>query len=177
MKSTGFGNRRCLPWFFPLFSLLFFLPGLAISQSASDPATFANAKPGDPPLRLNEVNGAAARHFMNHFSGDGPEKWIRADNFYVAIFTDGQKKAKAYYDSRGGFIYCIKYYLADQLDRDTRSAILKEFEGYEIDVVTEITNLRDRLYFIKIKNSLNIKTLRIADGDIEVTEDYKNAGI
>jgi hypothetical protein len=127
-------------------------------------------------LRINEVNAKAARHFANHFISDGQEKWTIIDGFYIASFILGGVRTEAFYTSRGGFAYTVKYYQADLLKEDIRTAVLKKYQDHIIDVVTEISILSDQVYFIKIKNSSNIKMIRIAGKEMEVTEDFANAG-
>ncbi|HTS44751.1 MAG TPA: hypothetical protein VMH01_10165 [Puia sp.] len=177
MKSIKFGYGRYVPWILSFFSALFFLPPHSLSQQSSTPnAFFTSSKFSTTPLRMNEVRRNAVRHFRANFSNTGNENWFRTDDFYVAVFFDGQMRVKAYYDTKGAFDYCVKYYNAPLLNADIRLAIMKKFESYKIDVVTEVTNLEEQIYFIKIKTNSNIKTLKVVNGSIEVTEDYINIG-
>jgi hypothetical protein len=177
MKSVKFACSRYVPWFLSFYLVFFFRPTHALSQNS--PASYTvltSSKYSATPLRMNEVNRTAIRHFRANFSSTGNEQWYKVDDFYMANFFDGQIRGKAYYKSRGGFAFCMKFYDATLLDPDTRFLIMKKFENYKIDVVTEITNLEEKFYFIKIKSSTNIKTLKVLDGNIEVTEDFSNAG-
>ena len=127
-------------------------------------------------LRINEVNAKAARHFANHFASDGTEKWAIIDGFYIASFSQGNVKTEVFYNSRGGFAYTVKSYPADLLLVDIKLAILRKFQDHIIDVITEISNLSEKLYYIRIKNSSNIKMLKIVGNEMEITEDFANGG-
>jgi hypothetical protein len=128
-------------------------------------------------LRMNEVNIHAVRHFLDNFSGADGVIWNREDDYYVASFHAGHSIDKAYYKSNGNFAFCIKHYLAEDLDGGLKSAVLKEFPGSRIMLVTELTNLDNQTYYINIKSGTFIKTLRCNDEGIEITESITDAGI
>ena len=174
MKSIKFGYSRYVPWLFAILSI-FFVSSRSVSQnSSSSNNIFASSRSIPPPLKMNEVRTNAARHFRNHFSANGNERWYKVDEFYMASFIDGQVITKAYYSSKGVFAFSVRYYTQELLSPDTRFLILKRFDGYKIDVITEISNLQEKFYFIKIKNATNIKTLKVINDNIEVVEDFVN---
>ena len=142
----------------------------AVGQSA-----YADGSAG---LRLNEVNSRAARHFLNHFPQAAGVKWVRDDHYYVACFNSDDSRTRVYYTNDGNFSFCLKYFPADVLNADLSSAIFKIFPGCRIGVVTELTDdLYEKSIFVHIKDGTNCKTLRCDDQGIEVTENFKNAGI
>ncbi len=179
MKSIKFSKSRYVPWimtFFCFFAVLY-IPIPASCQNThllntSSVLTTAVS----PGLKMNEVSSRAARHFMKNFPTTPTEKWTRVDDFYVASFTDGSIPVKAYYNAKGVFAHCVKSYPGALLNDEIRFSILKKFEGYNIDVVTEINNLEQQLYFIKIRNDNNFKTLKIVNNTIEITEDLSYIG-
>jgi hypothetical protein len=157
---------------FPLALNLPAQPGYSQSSTISNPSN-----PGIQRfLRINEVNAKAARHFEKHFIGDGSEKWTILDGFYIASFSQGAVRTEAFYTSRGGFAYTVKYYPAAFLKEDIKLAILKKFQDHFIDIITEISNLNDKLYYIKIKSNSNIKMVKVIGNEMEITEDYANGG-
>jgi len=177
MKSIKFRNFRYVPWFLSVLCVLFISISVASQNSFSSGNIYTSNRYSAPPLRMNEVRNNAARHFKNHFSANGTEKWYKLDEFLMVSFTDGQVLTKAYYTSKGFFSFFVKYYTEELLNPDTRFLIMKKFEGYKIDVITEINNLQEKFYFIKIKNSSSIKTLKVVNENIEVTEDFVNGEI
>jgi hypothetical protein len=181
MKPLNFRNNDCVPWMIrisPLFFLLLFMSENSSSQGYPSANRFyANNVEPVTYLRLNEVNWHASRHFRDHFLSNGHEKWIRENGLYIASFNDAKSINKVYYNSQGFFEYAAKYYGADGLNKELKSAILKKFDGYYIKTVTETSDLEKEIFYIKIVSPSNIKTLQCLDGNIEVTEDYINGGI
>ena len=181
MKSVETKYDRLLALTFSLVFLLLVAISSSKSQSPSSASNnynyFASSGTIGPPLRMNEINARAMRHFKNHFIQIDDEIWTRSNDFFVATFTEKGIFTKVYYHAHGAFAYYIKYYAVTSLNPLTRSMIMKKFPDYSIDVVTEVGNLDAEILFIKIKSSSNIKTLQVLNDNIEVTEDYVNGGI
>lgn len=180
MRSVRSKYYRLLAMSCSLAAFLFIALTDARSQSplpTDNFNLFASAKLVDPPLRLNEINARAIRHFKNHFLQTNEETWIRSNDFYVASFVDKGIMTKAYYHSHGGFAYYVKYYSATSLNPQIRSMIMKKFPGYSIDVITEVGNLDAEIFYVKIKSNSIIKMLQVLNENIEVIEDYLNGGI
>jgi hypothetical protein len=168
-KKNPLTHRRYTAWcclFFLLFSLIEIN---AIGQN-SVKNSYAN-------LRMNEVNVHAVRHFLDNFSQASGVIWNREDDYFVASFHAGHSIDKAYYKINGNFAFCIKHYLAEDLEGGLKSAVLKEFPGSQIMLVTELTNLDSQTYYINIKCGVFIKTLRCNDEGIEIMESITDAGI
>ncbi|HEX4849592.1 MAG TPA: hypothetical protein VFV08_02245, partial [Puia sp.] len=178
---VGTKYDRLLAMTFSLVFLLLVATTNAKSQGQPSPSNnytyFASSNIIDPPLRMNEINARAMRHFKNHFLQVDDEIWTRTNDFFVATFTEKGIITKVYYHTHGAFAYYVKYYAAISLNPQTRSMIMKKFPDYSIDVVTEVGNLDAQILFIKIKTSSNIKTLQVLNDNIEVTEEYVNGGI
>lgn len=121
-------------------------------------------------LRLNEVNSYAARHLLTHFTPTTEVKWYREKRRYIAICKEGDSAVRVYYKINGNFECCIKYYLADALDRELTSTLLKKFPGCRILVVTELTNLENEELFIRIKDGAYIRTIHCSNQGMEITE-------
>ena len=145
-------------------------PAASVTSNQSSQAT------NHSNLRINEISAKAARHFATHFISNGTEKWTIIDGFYIASYELGNVRTQAFYTSRGGFAYTVRYYQSDNLKDDIRTAIQRKFRSYSIDVVTEISNLNEQLYYIVIKTSSNIKILKIDGAEMEVTQDFDRAG-
>jgi len=120
-------------------------------------------------LRMNEVNSFAAKHFLTNFSEATSVSWISESDFYIARFNDGHSTGRAYYKKNGNFTCCIKHDPVEELDKQIKSAIFDKFPGCKILIVTEITNLERKGYYINIKCGEYLKTLIYNDEGIRVT--------
>jgi len=155
--------------------LFIFLILTTIRIPAVGQAAFADGNSG---LRMNEVNSRAARHFLNHFPHASGVKWVRDDHYDVACFDADDSRTRVYYTSDGSFSFCLKYFPEGALNTGLSSTITKIFPGCRIGVVTELTDdLYKKSLFVHIKDGTNCKTLRCDDQGIEITENFKNAGI
>jgi hypothetical protein len=181
MKPFNFRSREYVPWMgYPLalFSILVFsFQSNLFSQKYNSPGSVRVNNTNPVYLRMNEVNSKASRHFRDHFLIDRTEKWTREHDSYIASFNESNITTKVYYDLKGSFEYQVRYYGAYSLDNDIKFALQRKFEGYEIKSVVEINNLEKRVYFVKIANSVNIKTVKFSDGRMEVLESFINGGI
>ncbi len=121
-------------------------------------------------LLLNEVNTYAARHLLKNFSPSAEVTWIQEKNGFVALCNEGDSVVKVYYKKNGNFESCIKYYLADDLNVNLKSTLLKKFPGCKIMMVTEITNLEKEELYIKIKDGVYIRTVHFSGDGMEITE-------
>ncbi len=132
---------------------------------------------GQPPdmnnsriLLLNEVNTSAARHLLTNFSPSAGVTWIQEKHGFVALCNQGDSIVKVYYKLNGNFESCIKYYLANDLDLNRKSILLRKFPGCKILMITELTNLEKEELYIKIKDGTYIRTVHFSGDGIEITE-------
>ncbi len=121
-------------------------------------------------LLLNEVNTSAARHLLANFSPSAEVTWIQGKHGFVALCNEGDSVVKVYYKLNGNFESCTKYYLADDLNMNLKSTLLKKFPGCKIMMVTEVTNLEKEELFIKIKDGAYIRTIHFSGEGMEITE-------
>jgi xylose isomerase len=55
--------------------------------------------------------------------------------------------------------------------------VKRKYPGYQLDVVTEITDGEKVFYLVKVISDESVKTLSVSDGKIEVLEDLVNGGL
>jgi hypothetical protein len=158
---------------FPSPQLLFFCMLMMFGRHVNGQSAF---QPSYTYMRLNEVNGRAARHFLNHYAQATVVKWSRDDDYLIASFKTGKATARSYYKINGNFAFCIKNYSGEELNSDLKLGILQHYPGGEIILVTELTMQDKQAYYIKIKCNGYIKTLCCNDDGIVVTENFVDAG-
>jgi hypothetical protein len=153
---------------FPAKGLLFlYFPLLFLTIHVVGQSTDMNSS---RVLLLNEVNTYAERHLLTNFSPSADVTWIQEKHGYVALCNEGDSIVKVYYKLNGNFESCIKYYLADDLNANLKSTLLKKFPGCKIMMVTEITNLEKEELYIKIKDGVYIRTVHFSGEGMEITE-------
>jgi hypothetical protein len=150
--------KRLLLLYFPLLFLAMNVLGQSTDMTSSRV------------LLLNEVNSSAARHLLTNFSPSAGVTWIQEKHGFVALCNEGDSVIKVYYKLNGNFESCIKYYLADDLNVNLKSTLLRKFPGCKILMITELTNLEKEELYIKIKDGAYIRTVHFSGEGIEVTE-------
>jgi hypothetical protein len=128
-------------------------------------------------VRLNEINIHAFRHFRKRFPAVSGETWVKVDQGYIVSFMENSQRNQARFDSRGGFLYSLKYYSGGDVSNDLSGLIKKKYPDYLIDIVTEITDGERVFYLVKIENPSSVKTLSVTEGRVEVFEELINGGI
>jgi hypothetical protein len=123
-------------------------------------------------VRANDVNLKAMRDFNKQFSSVTTEKWYKISDGIVASFTEKEIETKVHYDLSGGWHCTLRTYNENQLPFDVRDLVKSKYYDYNILVVYEITYPGSLTYILKIEDSKKIKTLKVADGEMEVIGDY-----
>jgi hypothetical protein len=160
IRCRRFPVKRLLFLYFPLLLLTIQVLGQQSDLSKSRV------------LRLNEVNTYAARHLLKNFAPTAEVTWIQEKHGFVALCNEGDSVVKVYYKLNGNFESCTKYYLADDLNVNLKSTLLKKFPGCKIMMVTEVTNLEKEELFIKIKDGAYIRTVHFSGDGMEITENF-----
>jgi hypothetical protein len=154
---------------FPANRLFLYLPLLLITiQILGQQSDLGKSRV----LLLNELNTYAARHLLKNFSPSAEVTWIQEKHGFVALCNEGDSVVKVYYKLNGNFESCTKYYLADDLNVNLKSTLLKKFPGCKIMMVTEVTNLEKEELFIKIKDGAYIRTIHFSGDGMEITENF-----
>jgi hypothetical protein len=149
-------------------------------EVASEPGNPSN-DPGNTltsNVPLNEINTRAFRHFHRLFPSavDG-EHWFKSpDGYQVSFLLDAQPH-QAYFDRRGSYLYSLRYYGGKEIPRAAGDLIKLKYPGYEIGVVTEITDGEKTFFLVRIANSSFVRTLSVCDGRIDMIEEMVNGGI
>lgn len=126
---------------------------------------------------LNEINIHAYRHFHRLFpSGTTGEYWFKSAEGYQVSFILETERHQAYFDRRGAFLYSLKYYAGIKMPRVAAEIVRRSYPGYQIDVVTEITDGEKTFYLVKIINPTSVKTLSVCDGKTELLDELVNGG-
>lgn len=123
---------------------------------------------------LNEINVRAYRFFHKEWSAISEEVWYRTDKEFIVSFSTNSHRKRAFFNLRGIFLYSLEYYAGNDLAADLAVLIQNKYPGYQIKVVTEVSNLERTTYFINIENSSSIKTLSVVNGKMEVYEELIN---
>jgi hypothetical protein len=166
-------KKRMLPLPAILCTLsIVFLPFMGLTSLANKNTPHGSAIHSNVPL--NEIKVRAYRHFRKNFPAISDETWFKYDQGYLVSFVINSWRNQVHYDTRGFFLYSVKYYTGAAIDRETGSMIKKKFPDYQIDVVTEINNGEKTFYLVIIKNPAFVKTISICEGTVGIIKEFIN---
>ncbi|MBS1665624.1 MAG: hypothetical protein JST68_31585 [Bacteroidetes bacterium] len=159
-------------------------PCFTNAQNEIIPASYSYNRPasgagGDVTCNvpLNEISVHAFRRFHKQFpSGTSSEYWFKSEDGYQVSFIRDDLRHQAFFDTRGGFLYSLKYYAGDRLSKGLADLVHKKYSDFRIDVVTEITDGDKTFYLAKIISDYSVKTLSLCDGKMELLEELVNGG-
>jgi len=127
---------------------------------------------------LNEISIHAYRHFHRLFSsGVSGEYWFKSEEGYLVSFVRDAQRNQAYFDRRGVYLYSLKYYAGTKMPTVPAELVKRKYPGYQLDVVTEVTDGEKVFYLVKVISTESVKTLSVNDGKIDVLEDLVNGGL
>lgn len=75
---------------------------------------------------------------------------------------------RAFYDKKGHVRFTIAYYGEKELPREVRAIVKPEYYDYTILTVQEVKTNGKSIYLIDMEDSTTIKTVRVADGEMEL---------
>ena len=126
----------------------------------------------DTTVMADAVNSRAIRDFEKKFPAVTGEQWIKTTNGYLVKFRVNDVLSYCSYDERGRFVVMTTYLNEDNMPREIKQQIEKQFAGYTIGPVTETAYEKNVYYQVTIKNYHFIKTLRIIDSTIEIVDSW-----
>jgi hypothetical protein len=75
---------------------------------------------------------------------------------------------REFFDKKGRHLYTIAYYGEKELPAAVRSLVKPVYYDYAILTVEEVKLGGKSIYFVDMQDSSTIKTVRVADGEIEL---------
>lgn len=82
---------------------------------------------------------------------------------------------RTFYDKKGRVRFTISYYSEKELPREVRSIVKPEYYDYTILTVEEVKLNGKSIYLIDMQDSTTIKTVRVADGEMELIRTLNRA--
>jgi len=124
----------------------------------------------------NEINANAIRNFTRDYKSVSNAKWfISSNGLSVAYFVREDITNWVFYNKKGDFEHSIRAYQEEKLPTGLRRLIKSTYYDFNIYYVTEINTNSKTAYHVKIADKTSWKTVKVADGEMEVTEEYIKA--
>ena len=121
----------------------------------------------------NGINLNAIRNFIREYKNVSNAKWFESSNgFFVAYFVRDDIRTWVFYNKKGDFERMIRAYNEEKLPADVRHLVKSTYYDFSIYFVTEITTNMQTGYHVKMADKTSWKTIKVVDGEMEVTEEY-----
>ena len=120
---------------------------------------------------VNELNQKASRDFKRTFKEVNNEKWYSIKNGFLAEFNLNTIKNRVFYDKKGNWKFTVSYYDESHLPVEVRAIVKPAYYDYTISRVEEVHANDKIIYFVHVQNDSRLKTLRVCEGEMELTED------
>ena len=180
--------------FFSCFTGLFLISNInsiAYSQNSNDmarlkpqpvPEKNISIPPGnemDPgpsllnELTTNELKKKAVKKFARQYKNQPDASWFKSSNgLLVAFFKIDDIQTFIYYNEKGTCEFIMRYYKEEKLPEVIRNLVESTYDNFSIYQVTEVRKNNQIAYVVKMENKKFWKTVKVIDGEMEVTEEY-----
>jgi len=144
--------------------------GANLNNTSSKEVVFSNSTDDKelPGTRSNSgVSTRALKNFSKNFKESENAEWFKIDNALKAQYTNEDVETNVFYNLKGKWIGNIRTYKEDKLPEDIRHRVRSTYYDYSIFHVQEITVRDKTAYLVNIEDKNFIKTIRIADGEMD----------
>ena len=100
-----------------------------------------------------KVNPAALKSFNNSFKNATEVNWTVGNDFYKASFTLSGQYVSAYYNAEGKMLALTRNISSTQLPIALQANMKKNYEGFWITDLFEMTNEDGTSYYVTLENA------------------------
>jgi len=122
-------------------------------------------------LFINDVSTKAQRNLARDYKNPSAT-WYKLNDGFVAYFTEKEINTRVGYDKKGNYQWTIRDYAEDKLPSDIRHIVKSEYYDLNIYHIDEVKTDRSLVYIIKLEGKTTWKTVKVADGEMAVLNDY-----
>ncbi|MEJ0104042.1 MAG: hypothetical protein WDO19_16410 [Bacteroidota bacterium] len=133
----------------------------------------AKAEQGLNDINIADINARALREFSKTFKAGVKATWREIEDGFMATFKEDGIETRVDYDRKGRWAATIRTYSEANLPRDIRHLVKSTYYDYSIFLINEVTVGDKTAYLIRMEDADSFKTIRVADGEMDVYEEYK----
>jgi hypothetical protein len=103
--------------------------------------------------RPDAITERAAMSFQRDFHQASDVSWDQMNNYVRATFKMDKQTMFAYYDNQGNLMGLVRHILTTSLPAGLQKDIKKQYAGYWVSELFEITNDDGTSYYVQLKNA------------------------
>ena len=121
------------------------------------------------------ANSKALKHFAKNYRNASNAQWFELDHKEsLCVFHEKGSLNRAYYRRNGAWVGTVRTYQEELLPEEIRTMVNDAYPCKAISFVQEVDiNATDPIYFVQVQDQKTIKFLRIQDGEMELTKEFK----
>ena len=121
------------------------------------------------------INSRAMRDFKRSYPDVDDAQWYSFKDGFAAKFNDEGTEHMVTYNRIGDWQYTISNYDEKKLPESVRAIVKSTYYDYTISLVQEINMHTQTIYLIHMQDASTWKTLKIADGEMSILEDFNKS--
>ena len=146
------------------------------AQTTKNISFLTDVKTMEKAIALSEpsdaINSRAKRDFRRSYPDVDDAQWYAFKDGFAAKFNDDGSEHMVTYNRIGDWQYTISNYDEKKLDENVRALVKSTYYDYTITLVQEITLHDQTIYVIHMQDATTWKTLKVADGEMSILEDF-----
>jgi hypothetical protein len=166
-EKTNFAVSKKTMWI-PV-AAFFSVASVYTSNAQSIRNVMADIRPATSDSRVIK----AVRNFWQTFGDSKNETWYYLPEGALAEFQENGVSYRVSYSKKGEWVYTLKQYTEKELPEDVRAQVKSVYYDYRIGWVKEVDQAGMFVYLVHIENERESKTIRLADGEMEVAEVFQ----
>lgn len=103
--------------------------------------------------RLDDIKDRAIASFHKEFYQATEMSWAQSNNFVQVTFSINKQIMYAYYDFQGNLIGLVHHILTTSLPENLQKDIKKNYGGYWVSELFEVTNEEGTHFVIQLRNA------------------------
>jgi len=123
---------------------------------------------------LNPYAIKAVKRFTKQYR-EKKARWTEESDCWMAAFSRDGIDYSIYYDKRGNWVGSVKSYGEDNLPKDLRDQIRREYLDYNVYVVKElesIQNIGAPSYLVTLENPKSVKQVMISEDKMSIYREF-----
>lgn len=120
----------------------------------------------------NDIPIRAIRNFIAKYNDVANLHWYTIEEGFIAKFVADDIEVRTEFDTKGFWTETINTYNEENMPSAIKDIVKYSYKDFNVIVAYKIENPKTSWFVIKIENQTQLKTLRIKDGEMEITGDF-----
>jgi len=126
-----------------------------------------------PVAHMAEINTRAVRDFAKMYKQARDIEWYKSNDGLIVHFTEKGIMCRADYSGKGVRLFTMRSYSEDQLPKEVRTLVKKEYFDFSITWINEIVTEKQIIYVVHMQDRTSWVNVRVCEGQMDVIEERR----